>query len=133
NANDGSTVCRITAAGKRFLVTGDINVLAQDKILSLHDRSEIKCDILQAAHHLYNPIALIYDFADAEYVLCPMSEGRGAWLPGNASARLFYGRSQMLYAGNAMYIIEMNKDGLTLTEKHSACVPYDGSSMNEIH
>ena len=133
NANDGSLVCRITAAGRRFLVVGDINVLAQDKILSIHSKDEIKCDVLQAAHHLYNPVAMIYDYADAQYVLCPMSEGRGAWLPGNASARLFYNSSEMLYAGNALYIIEMSKDGLKLTEDHTDCVPYDDSSMNDIH
>ena len=133
NANDGSLVCRITAAGKRFLVLGDINVLAQDKITSIHDKAELKCDVLQAAHHLYNAVAVMYGYAGADYVLCPMSEGRGAWLPGNASARLFYDRSQMLYAGNALYIIEMNEDGLKLSESRTDCVPYDDSSMNEIH
>ena len=133
NANDSSTVCRITAAGRRFLVTGDINVLAQGKILATHNKDEIKCDVLQAAHHLYNPVAMIYDYADAQYVLCPMSEGRGAWLPGNASARLFYNKSEMLYAGNALYIIEMNKEGLKMTQTHTDCVPYDDSSMNDIH
>ena len=133
NANDGSLVCRITAAGKRFLVLGDINVLGQDKLFLTHDREEVKCDVLQAAHHLYNAVAVIYDNADAQYVLCPMSEGRGAWLPGNAAARLFYTKEQMLYAGNAMYIIEMNEDGLKLTEDHSDCVPYDDSSMNDVH
>lgn len=132
NANDGSLVCRITAAGKRFLVLGDINVLAQEKITSIHDKAELKCDVLQAAHHLYNAVAVMYNYAGADYVLCPMSEGRGAWLPGNASARLFYDKSQMLYAGNAMYIIEMNADGLTMTQDHTDCVPYDGSSMNGI-
>ena len=133
NANDGSTVCRITVAGKRFLVLGDINVLAQDKILSIHNKDEIRCDILQAAHHLYNPVALIYQYANAEYIFCPMSEGRGIWLPGNASARLFYAKSRMLYAGNAMYIIEMNGDGLNVTQTHTDCVPYDESSMNALH
>lgn len=133
NANDSSTICRITAAGKRFLVTGDINVLAQDKILSMHSREEIKCDVLQAPHHLYNAVALIYDYADADYVLCSMSEGRGSWLPGNAAARLFYNKSQMFYAGNAMYIVEMNADGLSISSGHTDCVPYDDSSMNDIH
>ena len=133
NANDGSLVCRITAAGKRFLVLGDINVLAQDKILSIHSKDEIRCDVLQAAHHLYNPVALIYDAADADYVLCPMSEGRGAWLPGNAAARLYYEKSRMLYAGNALYIIEMNADGLKMRMDHTDCVPYDDSSMNAVH
>ncbi len=133
NANDGSLVCRITAAGKRFLVLGDSNVLAQDKITSIHEKEELRCDVIQAAHHLYNPVAVIYDYADAEYVLCPMSEGRGMWLPGNASARLFYEKSRMLYAGNAMYIIDMNEDGLKLREDHTDCVPYDDSSMNDVH
>lgn len=133
NANDGSTVCRITAAGKRFLVLGDINILAQQKILDTHDAEELSCDVLQAAHHLYNAVALIYSNAGADYVLCPMSEGRAAWLPGNAAARLSYSKSQMLYAGNAMYIIEFTPNGMTMTSDHSDCVPYDDSSMNSVH
>lgn len=133
NANDGSTVCRITAAGRRFLVLGDMNILAQDKVISIHNPEELKCDVLQAAHHLYNAVAVIYGYADADYVLCPMSEGRGMWLPGNASARLHYSKDQMLYAGNAMYVIRMDKDSVTMTEAHTDCVPYDDSSMNDIH
>ncbi|MBQ6268055.1 MAG: hypothetical protein IJK64_09850 [Clostridia bacterium] len=133
NANDGSLVCRISAAGRRFLVLGDINVLAQQKILEIHEKEALRCDVLQAAHHLYNAVALIYDAADADYVFCPMSEGRAAWLPGNAAARLYYSKSQMLFADNALYSIGMQPDGLTLQTGHTDCVPYDGSSMNGVH
>lgn len=132
NANDGSLVCMITAAGKKFLVTGDMNILAQNKLVEMYDKSVFKCDVIQAAHHLYNADAVIYHYADADYVFCPMSEGRGALLPGNASARLFYKKDQMLYAGNALYYILMDKNGIALELTRSDCVLYDDSSMNDI-
>lgn len=134
NANDGSVVCRLTAAGRRFLVLGDINVLAQDKMLKMYDPSVFRCDLLQGAHHLYNAVDIIYRYAKADLVFCPMSEGRAkAGLPGYTGARLFYKKNQLLFAGNALYSVEMNRSGLTLSEGHTDCVPYDGSSMNEIH
>lgn len=73
NANDGSLVCMITAADKKFLVTGDMNILAQNKLVEMYDKSVFKCDVIQAAHHLYNADAVIYHYADADYVFCPMS------------------------------------------------------------
>ncbi len=133
NTNDASLICRISSAGKRFLVLGDMNILAQDKILSIHNPEELKCDVIQGAHHLYNAVAIIYDYADADYVFCPMSYGRGKWLPGHASARLSYKEDQLLYADDALYIIKMDKNGITVDSDHTDCVPYDDSSMNDIH
>lgn len=133
NTNDGSTVCRLTAAGKRFLVLGDMNILAQDKIFRMYDADIVKTDVLQAAHHLYNAVDVVYDYADAEYVFCPMSEGRArAGLPGYTGARLFYKKSQLLFADNALYSVEMSSSGVKLNVDHTQCVPYDDSSMNGI-
>lgn len=133
NANDGSLICRISSAGRRFLVLGDMNIIAQTKVTSIHGKEEFKCDVLQGAHHLYNAVAIIYDYADADYVFCPMSYGRGKWLPGHASARLSYKEDQLLYADDALYIIKMDKNGITVDSDHTDCVPYDDSSMNDIH
>lgn len=132
NTNDGSLVSMITVADKKILVLGDMNIIAQNKMVEMYDKSVFKCDIVQAAHHLYNAVAVIYNYADAEYVFCPMSEGRGALLPGNASARIFYSKDQMLYAGTALYSIKLDKNGMTLEVGHTDCVPFDDSSMNEI-
>lgn len=132
NPNDGSTVCRITAAGKRLLITGDVDLLAQDKLLALHHPRELKADVLQAPHHLYNNVALLYRYADAAYVLCPMSEGHGKTLWGYQAARLFYGKDQLLFAGDALYGVTLNANGLTISTGHTDCGPYDDSSMNEI-
>lgn len=132
NTNDASLVCMITIADKKFLVLGDMNIFAQNKMVEMYEKDVFKCDVLQAAHHLYNADAVIYNYAEADYVFCPMSEGRGALLPGNASARLFYKKNQMLYADNALYSITLSTDGIILEAGHTDCVPYDDSSMNEI-
>ncbi|MBQ7548432.1 MAG: hypothetical protein IJT03_01865 [Clostridia bacterium] len=133
NANDGSVVCRITSAGKRFLVLGDINVLAQDRIVKMYDDASLKTDLLQAAHHLYNADTILYAKTDAEWVLCPMSPERAhLGLPGYTSARLFYKEKQLLFADEALYSVKMESSGLTVGIDHSDCGPYDDSSMNEI-
>ena len=49
---------------------------------------------------------------------------------GLSSARLFYKKSQLLFANDALYGIEMSQKGLTLSVDHTDCVPSDGSSMN---
>ena len=61
NANDGSTVCRLTAAGKRLLILGDLNILGERKIVNMHGKDIFKTDILQAPHHLYNADTVIYE------------------------------------------------------------------------
>ncbi|MDO4380389.1 MAG: hypothetical protein Q4D20_05905 [Clostridia bacterium] len=133
NANDGSTVCRLTAAGKRFLVLGDLNVLGESKIVNMHGKKVFKTDILQAPHHLYNSDVQIYANSKAEYVLCSMSYERAKLGQlGYSSSKLFYKKSQMLYANDALYGIEMSKDGLTLSVDHTDCGPYDNSSMNTV-
>ena len=133
NANDGSTVCRLTAAGKRFLVLGDLNVLGERKIVNMHGKKVFKTDILQAPHHLYNSDPIIYANSKADYVFCSMSYNRAKLgMLGLSSARLFYNRSKMLYADDALYGIEMSESGLSVSVDHTDCVPFDGSSMNTV-
>ncbi len=131
NANDGSVVCRITAAGKKLLILGDLNTLGERKIVLMHGKDIFKTDILQAPHHLYNSDVQIYANSKASYVLCSMSYERARLgMNGLSSARLFYKKSQLLFANDALYGIEMSQKGLTLSVDHTDCVPSDGSSMN---
>lgn len=133
NANDGSTVCRLTAAGKSFLVFGDLNVLGERKMTAMHGKEVFKTDLLQAPHHLYNSDAVIYANSKAEYVLCSMSLGRAkTGLLGYSSSKLFYKKAQMLFADDALFSVEMSRNGLTVSSGSNACVPYDGSSMNTV-
>lgn len=133
NANDGSTVCRLTAAGKSFLVFGDLNVLGERKMTAMHGKEVFKTDLLQAPHHLYNSDAVIYANSKAEYVLCSMSLGRAkTGLLGYSSSKLFYKKAQMLFADDALYSVEMSRNGLTVSSGSNGCVPYDGSSMNTV-
>lgn len=133
NANDGSTVCRLTAAGKRFLVLGDLNVLGESKIVNMHGKEVFKTDVLQAPHHLYNSDTVIYANSKADYVLCSMAYNRAKLgMLGYSSAKLFYSRDKLLFADDALYGIEMSESGLSLSVSHTDCVEYDGSSMNTV-
>ena len=51
---------------------------------------------------------------------------------GLSSARLFYKKNQLLFANDALYGIEMSKDGLSLSVDSTDCVPFDDSSMNTV-
>ena len=133
NTNDGCVVCRLTAAGKTFLVTGDVNAFAERKMVSMYGKEIFKTDILQAPHHLYNSDIQIYANSKASYVFCPMSYERARYgMLGLSSARLFYKKNQLLFANDALYGIEMSKDGLSLSVDSTDCVPFDDSSMNTV-
>lgn len=133
NTNDGCVVCRLTAAGKTFLVTGDVNAFAERKMVSMYGKEIFKTDILQAPHHLYNSDIQIYANSKASYVFCPMSYERARYgMLGLSSARLFYKKNQLLFANDALYGIEMSQDGLSLSVDYTDCVPFDDSSMNTV-
>lgn len=133
NANDSSTTCRITAAGKNFLVFGDLGSVGEKTMIKMHGKKVFKTDILQAPHHIYNSVIHIYANSKAQYVFCSLSRERARLgKNGYCSAKLFYREKQLLFANDALYGIEMSKDGLTLSVDHTDCVPYDNSSMNTI-
>ena len=62
-----------------------------------------------------------------------MSLGRAkTGLLGYSSSKLFYKKAQMLFADDALYSVEMSRNGLTVSSGSNGCVPYDGSSMNTV-
>lgn len=67
-ANDTSVVLRLTYAGRRVLLTGDIEELAQRLLLG---RADLACDVLLAPHHgSVKPMTESFmAAADAEWVI----------------------------------------------------------------
>lgn len=47
--NNASIMCRVIYKDKKILFTGDIEAIAEDEILNLHQN--IDCDVLKVAHH----------------------------------------------------------------------------------
>lgn len=130
NQNDASTVCRLWANSKSFLVTGDIDSFAENKLAAIHGKDVFKTDILQAPHHLYNANPLIYENAQAQWIFCPNSRGRAEdGIVGYNSARSYYTKDQLLYAGDALYGIKLDSS-LSMTAEKLNVVGYDGSSLH---
>ena len=74
--NATSTVMLVEAAsGMRFLITGDINEVAEDVLCSHFSGCTLKCDILQQPHHNFNDNQLIYEYADAQVMFMTQAEG----------------------------------------------------------
>jgi len=133
NPNDASTICRLTAAGKSFIVLGDIDVLGEEQFFRMYDSSVARCDVIQGAHHLYNAVDDFYRYSEAVYVFCPNSRGRViSGKNGYTSLKNYYRDEQLLFADIALYGIELSSDDIKVTKSRSDCGPYDNSSMNEI-
>lgn len=58
--NNSSITAKITFDGKTFLLTGDINLVAQDVLLRNYGADVLKCDILQVSHHGINHLPKLY-------------------------------------------------------------------------
>lgn len=73
DANDTSMVIRVTAGGKRIMILGDMQTAASEALLAMHDKAEMKADIVQYAHHGYEGATkAVYDAIEAPTVLWPM-------------------------------------------------------------
>lgn len=130
NPNDGSTVCRLSANSKSFLVTGDLGLLGEKKMTALHGEKIFKTDILQASHHLYNSNPVMYENARAQWVFCPISKGRAQHgTAGYLSAKKYYTESQLLFGDEAVYSIMLD-DSLQMKSEKLDIVGYDGSKLN---
>ena len=70
--NDTSVTYRFTFNEKTtFIVVGDMSRCAQFVVNNNYTAKTLKTDILQAAHHGYNDLDLLYPVFDADYVFFP--------------------------------------------------------------
>ncbi len=74
NYNDSSTVIRIQANGSVLLFPGDAGG-EESEVLTSRYGKELKCDILQAAHHgHFGTSVLFYELCDAGVILFPTTQ-----------------------------------------------------------
>ena len=72
NFNDTSVVYRFVFNDKTtFMVVGDMSVCAQYIVNQNYTAKTLKSDIVQAAHHGYNALDILYPIFDADYVFYP--------------------------------------------------------------
>ncbi len=69
--NDTSLVVKISFDGASFLLLGDINRPAEARLLSHFTAETLRCNAMQAAHHLINQLPDLYPVIQPEIALVP--------------------------------------------------------------
>lgn len=77
DVNDASLVMKIHLGKYTFMMVGDLMPASSKILLSLYSPDELKCDIMQVAHHGYHGGSHeLFSAIDPEIVLWPMPEFR---------------------------------------------------------
>ncbi|MBQ5969858.1 MAG: hypothetical protein IJL52_07035 [Clostridia bacterium] len=133
NANDASTVVKMTLGGKSFLFLGDSNLIVEDTLLKNFTAATLHTDVLQAAHHMYNDLTRLYPVVAPTYVLCPQSKVRTVQTGLTAYQTLLkiVPEENLYFAGdNIIYgFLPQSNGTILITETPDACGAYDNSSL----
>lgn len=131
--NDGCTVLRLDIHGKTFMILGDINKDAQQVILDMYTARELKSDVCQGAHHMYNNVKKLYGVISPEYVFCPQS-GTKAKNSAAYKSLIEFNTAQenFLFANEALYGITVKDGELAVSVRDFHGVPYDGSNYMQL-
>lgn len=73
--NHTSSVYKIVADGMSLMILGDAQSIADDYLVSAYDEENLKCDIVQIAHHAFNGVTRVYDYVKASIYFVPQSYG----------------------------------------------------------
>ena len=69
--NETSTVLKLSFEGVSFLLTGDINHRAVERLLANYRPETLHADLVQAAHHLHNDLPELYTAIRPGLVVVP--------------------------------------------------------------
>ena len=129
--NDLSAVVRLTLGGVRFLITGDLTRDAADTLMENLPEEAFKCDILQAAHHLFNRLEAFYPRTGASLVLVPQGRGRFGEKGDNLEMlREALPGAEILFASDRTCVLELGDGQWREVETlPSRCEPWDGSAL----
>ncbi|MBQ8164876.1 MAG: hypothetical protein IJZ94_03585 [Clostridia bacterium] len=71
--NSSGSVFKLYFDNKVLLVTGDVTMQGEKILVETFEPDVLKCDVLQAPHHFFNHLYMIYKLASAQIVLAPQS------------------------------------------------------------
>jgi len=86
DVNDSSTVLRVSAGEMSMIVTGDMNMRAQEMIMNAFSEKTLSASILQVSHHGFNNVSSLYNAVKAPIAIIPQSEGYMSYNKPDASA-----------------------------------------------
>ena len=132
--NEGCCVVRMTIGQTRFLFLGDALTLTQNVLLKNFSAQTLKCDVMQASHHLLVNLAPLYDVVAPAYVMCPTSKLRASATPYDAYLHLLKSlpEERLFFAGDGIaYGFTPQADGsIALPQIAVNCGAYDNSLLH---
>ena len=132
--NEGCCVVRMTIGQTRFLFLGDALTLTQNVLLKNFSAQTLKCDVMQASHHLLVNLAPLYDVVAPVYVMCPTSKLRASSTPYDAYLHLLKSlpEERLFFAGDGIaYGFTPQADGsIALPQIAVNCGAYDNSLLH---
>jgi len=72
--NATSTISKITFDYKTFMVTGDVTNTGEKCVVESFSWATLRSDIIQASHHMINPLYFLYQVAKPSILLAPQSD-----------------------------------------------------------
>ena len=131
NANDCSSVLKMTLGGKTFLFLGDSNQIVQDVLLRNHDTKTLRADVLQASHHMINDLTQLYPVIAPTYVMCPQSKSRTISVyPSYYTFLKLAPAERMYFADQGVFgFLPQENGAISVSYQWIECVGYDGSGL----
>ena len=123
--NNSSITARITFDGKTFLLTGDINWVAQDVLLKNYSTEELHCDILQVSHHGLNYLDALYSVVKPSVSVYSQNRAAAPLINSGTARRVLEsvikhtvgGEDNIYFHGNYTAKLTVNENGEIVGEK----------------
>lgn len=130
-ANDGTSVLRMTLGGSSFLFLGDADVTAQNEMLRRFTYVMLSADVVQASHHMYNNLQRLYAGINPSYVMVPQSKYRSETdCDAYKTLRLFVDKGSFYFASEGTYGFTPDGSGkISVEYLPLATGAYDGSDI----
>ena len=131
DANECSSVLRVTLNGSTFFFAGDADIVLQDKILERYSEEYLRTDVMQAPHHMLNTDKELYSAVSPTYILAPQSKLRSEnYLEAYTVATETVKLENIFFASEGTYCMTPNGDGtMEITMREADYVPYDFSDF----
>lgn len=133
DANDCSSIVKITINGTSFLFTGDTDTLLQNTLLGRYTEKTLHADVIQGPHHMINKVAKLYEAVQPTYVLASQSKLRTVNYFGSYQAAKDAGvkDENFLFASEGTYgITPLGGGKVEVSLRQPDYVPFDGSEFN---
>lgn len=132
DANDCSSIVKITINGTSFMFTGDTDLLLQNTLLARYDSKTLHSDFMQGPHHMINTDEKLYKAVSPTYVLAPQSKLRTENYFGSYDAAKKAGvkKENFLFASEGTYgVTPLGSGKVDISLREADFVTYDGSDF----